>query len=263
MGDTMNARRSMTLKFLQKLLDDGSCEKALPKIVRMRREDPRDMSLALMEGICRSDLGDYAGAVNAMEPVIEETPKFIEAHAHFAFSLARLGRVKQSERMAFEIFLNPDSNFFALLKAAEGLTHRRTGLARQLVQAAVRSAPEEPLPWVAWSLMLNFAGRMRASQAALNQALKLTPDDPSLLEMAFWYALDAKHPAVALAHALRIPPRHFDSCASVRVVLDLAREHLPVGDPFIGSLRRRLRSLGRSRAGQAQELIDAANFGGR
>lgn len=253
----------MTLKFLQQLLDDGSCEKALPRIVRMRREDPGDLSLALMEGMCRTDLGDYAGAVSAMEPVMEGTPKFIEARAHFAFSLARLGRVRESERIAFEILINPDANFFALVKAAEGLTHRRTGLARKLIKAAVRSAPDEPLPWVAWSFMLNFAGRIRGSQAALNQALKLDPDNPCLLEMAFWYALDAKQPAVALAHALRIPPRHFESCASVMTVLDLARENLPVGDPFVGSLRRRLRALRRSRAGRAQEMIDAAKFGGR
>lgn len=251
----------MNRKYLQKLLEDGSCEKALPRILHMRREDPRDRGLAMMEGICRTDLGDYAGAVIAMESVLEDVPEFLDAQAYFAFSLARLGRVNQSERVARKLLLHPKTSAFALIKTAEGLTHRRTGLARQLLRAAMRIDHEDSLTWVAWSLMLSLAGRMTAAQSALNQALKLSPKNPSILEMAFWYALHAGRPALALSHAVRIPLGHFQSCDAVNAVLLIASENLPVGDPYLGGLKRRLRALRRSPAGQAQAVIDAVTGG--
>lgn len=252
----------MTHEHLQKLIDDGSCEKALSRILKLRKVNPQDLGLAILEGVCRTDLGDYADAAAAMIPFLDRISGYSEGMAHLVFSLARLGRVAEAERLAKRLLGNPEATPFAFVKAAEGLTHARPVLARRLVMSAIRKDHEDPLSWVAWSVIIMRAGHPRGAHEAVERAIRVDPEHPTLHEVAFWSALDADRPAVALSHAMRVPPRQFQSTLDVSVVLELAKQHLPPADRFIARLRRRLKGLKRSKAGAVQAFIESLASGG-
>lgn len=260
-SDRPSAVSPAYLESIRKAIQEGRFERALARIVRGRRRHPEDQELDTLEGICRADMGDYARAVSVLGPMLDGAPGQIEGRGHLVLGLARLGRMAEAEKCARRILGCPETGVNVLLKAAEGMTSRRRGLARLLVKAAIKHDGREPLCWLAWRSQLELGGHFEAAEAALARALHLAPGNPFVLETAFWDALAAERPAVALSHAIGIPPGHFKSAGEVAEVIFVASMHFCNCHPFMRGLWRHLRALKRSRAGRAQALIDAAAMG--
>lgn len=171
----VKARASMTL--VDVLLDGGRAHDALPRAEALARELPASDAVALRVGLCRSAVGDAAGAQQAFERAAELAP----THAEPWVNLARLSRTRgdvatAQRQLERAVAVDPQSGE-AWLAYGIVLSDVHDARARETLRRAQGLMRDKPGPWVAEGNLDLAAGEYAAAAAHFREALTRAESD--------------------------------------------------------------------------------------
>jgi len=208
------------------LLAAGDPAGATAALVPARASRPRDVELAFLAARARADAGDPAGA----RALLGELGSGVGAQLARARLAEHVGDLAGAVALLEPVIrAHPDAaaalNLAGYLLAEQG---RRLDDAERWLRAARELAPGDPAVLDSWGWLLYRKGAIRPAIRALDRAARLAPNEPEiLLHLATaWAADDAPHTAravLARARTLRPSPKLRARIDALHAILNGAR----------------------------------------
>jgi arylsulfatase A-like enzyme/Tfp pilus assembly protein PilF len=193
----------------------GACERALPELSRITREDPHNFPALSLAGQCLRDAGRTADALALFERAARENPLSAAPVANVAAALLELGRTAEAEReLRHALVLDPAQDESATRLARLLRERGERGAAIAVLEGAHAAGARGPALFLERGVARAEGGELAPALADFREAARRAPSDPLPLENAARAAFAlgrARESAIFYETLLRLEPERADA----------------------------------------------------
>ncbi|MFO0958970.1 MAG: tetratricopeptide repeat protein [Isosphaeraceae bacterium] len=190
------------------LLERGRPKEAEPFLVSAINADRSDFWGWFYLGLCRADLGRHLEAADHFATCTALAPDFAWGYCNQGNELARLNRLDEA-RAAYDVALDLNPNFLeALVNRGLVCQESEPETAERDLARAWKLGYRKPAVLAAHAVALDRMGRSDEAIRRFDQALRLHPDDPSILlgRAAYLLRRDPERSRADFENLLKLEP---------------------------------------------------------